>query len=208
MSKLKYWQDLPDLNSLQNSYCLSRPSLTCCLIAPVPVASLLHICPFWQGPCHAVSAEVIWASPWQTWLCTLVVLEVCLEALCPLPLLPLPGKCKLARGGRGGGQRVFSFSLLLVICVSPLRVQDALPWCVLCQLAAGLLAAGTLELGPPASVMSSLWEMRRWCKSWSRGEVIHGKRNRILNYILANMVNFYFHWCPFCLYPVAGWVNA
>ena len=31
----------------------------------------------------------------------------------PCAPFPSPGKCKLARGGRGGGQIVFSFSLLL-----------------------------------------------------------------------------------------------
>lgn len=65
-----------------------------------------------------------------------------------------------------------------------------------CAMAAGTQAAGcwhvlALGLHLTASVMSSLWETVPRCKSWSMGGVIYGKRNRILSYILANMVNFY-----------------
>lgn len=114
----------------------------------------------------------------------------------PCALFHSLDKCTVTGGGKGVGQRVFSFSLFLSfvacdLCFAFARSGASALMCV--------MSDGTQELG--------CWH-RLWYKSQPMGGVIYGKRNEILSYMLDNMLSFYIQYCHLPLYPVAVWGNA
>lgn len=128
VSKFKYLSDLLDLNSLQSSWCLSCSSLMHCLIALIPMGSWISVL-LCQGS-DAVRVKVVWAAPWQAWLCTLAVPVLGMEALCSLPL---PRQMHSGWGRERSRTKTFflllvAVSWLLVISVLSLQGQEPLLW--------------------------------------------------------------------------------
>ena len=162
--------------------------------------------PPWQGPPCAVRAEAIQATPWWAWLCTL-----CGGDGSPVPPSPPQARASWLGDGEEEAKGFFPSP-----CYCPAVACDVFLLCEvrgLCPMSAGTRGAGcrhTLAPGlhPSASVMSSPWDMRLWCRTWSMAGMIYGKRNRTLSYILANMVNFYIQWCSLPWYAVAGSANT